>query len=132
MGPNLMLVLIAPNPDPGWTGLMLVLTQPILRVKMGSEIAHLIPQSDQHTRSWSHIPRSYGTSDNTPYPTVQITHRIQHTGYIVTDYTPDLTFQMARQISTPDNTQIQHTGYIVTDYTPDLTFQIARQILRFS
>ena len=94
-----MLVLTAPESGPSWTGLMLALTQPILRVKMGPKDG----TSDPAHQPARLINTSGITSDSTPY----LAHQIS-----VPDGTPDVTSdpvhqisrQIARQDGTPDNT----------------------------
>ena len=100
-GPHLMLVLTAPESGPSWTGFDAGFHRPHFEGQNGVlKMAHPIRHTRWHTGSWSQIPRSDDTSDNTD-PAFQMTHQVSR--------------QIAHHIyhagsSTPDNTQIQHIG----------------------
>ena len=82
MGSPFDAVLIAPNPDPGWTGFDAGFNTAQNGDHFGPlKMAHQISVSEDTSDPWSQIPPSDSTPDNT---------QIQHAGSNVTDYTSAL------------------------------------------
>ena len=123
MGPNLMLVLIAPNPDPGWTGF----DAGFHRAQNGVHFGALkIARQIQHIR-WH---AGSGVPDNTPDRCTPDGTQIALSSSVPDDTpasTSDPAFQTARLMAR----LIHHVIFSVPDSTPDPAFRITHLIQRY-